>query len=79
MLGCVLDRLKAAGLAARATGKSLGPLLIGFGAVGAVYILQSATNPWLFGAGVFWEGVIYLVNLVLILTFPKRPTTPARG
>jgi hypothetical protein len=29
-----------------------GPLLIGFGAVGAVYILQSATNPWLFGIAV---------------------------
>jgi signal transduction histidine kinase len=47
-----------------------GPLLITFGAVGAVYILQSSSNPWLFGTGVLWEGVIYLISLVLILTFP---------
>jgi signal transduction histidine kinase len=47
-----------------------GPLLIGFGAVGAVYILQSSSNPWLFGVSLHWESVVYLVNLVLILTFP---------
>ena len=47
-----------------------GPLLLVFGAVGAVYILQSASNPWLFGAGLHWENVIYVVNLLLILTFP---------
>jgi signal transduction histidine kinase len=47
-----------------------GPLLIAFGAVGAVYILQSSSNPWLFGTGVVWEAVIYLGTLVLILTFP---------
>jgi hypothetical protein len=47
-----------------------GPLLIGFGAVGAVYILQSSSNPWLFGTALHWESVIYLVNLLLILTFP---------
>jgi hypothetical protein len=46
------------------------PLLIGFGAVGAVYILQSSSNPWLFGTALHWESVIYLVNLALILTFP---------
>ena len=47
-----------------------GPLLLVFGAVGAVYILQSASNPWLFGAGLHWENVIYVTNLLLILTFP---------
>jgi signal transduction histidine kinase len=47
-----------------------GPLLIGFGLVGAVYILQSSSNPWLFGFGVNWEAVVYLGNLTLILTFP---------
>jgi signal transduction histidine kinase len=51
-------------------GSRFGPLLIAFGAVGAVYIVQSSSNPWLFGTGVLWEGVIYLGNLVLILTFP---------
>jgi signal transduction histidine kinase len=47
-----------------------GPLLVAFGAVGAVYILQSSSNPWLFGTGVFWEAAIYLGTLVVILTFP---------
>ena len=47
-----------------------GPLLLAFGAVGAVYILQSASNPWLFGAGVLWEIIIYLGFQLLILTFP---------
>jgi signal transduction histidine kinase len=35
-----------------------------------VYILQSSSDPWLFGTSLLWENVIYLVNLVLILTFP---------
>ena len=47
-----------------------GPLLIGFGAVGAVYILQSSSNPWLFGISLQWENAIYLCNVILILTFP---------
>ena len=47
-----------------------GLLLLAFGAIGAVYILQSASNPWLFGAGLHWENVIYVANLLLILTFP---------
>jgi hypothetical protein len=47
-----------------------GPLLIGFGLVGAVYTVQSSSNELLFGAGVLWEIAIYLWNLVLILTFP---------
>src|SRR5215211_3139665 len=47
-----------------------GPMLIAFGFVGAVYVLQSSPNPWLFGIGVVWENVIYLATLVLILAFP---------
>jgi signal transduction histidine kinase len=47
-----------------------GPMLIALGLVGAVYILQSSSNPWLFGIGVVWENVIYLATLVLILAFP---------
>lgn len=47
-----------------------GPMLIAFGLVAAVYILQSSANPWLFGIGVFWENVIYVATLVLILAFP---------
>ena len=29
-----------------------------------------SSNPWLFGAGLHWENVIYLANLLAILTFP---------
>jgi signal transduction histidine kinase len=47
-----------------------GPMLIAFGFVGAVYVLQSSANPWLFGIGVLWENVIYLATLLLILAFP---------
>jgi signal transduction histidine kinase len=47
-----------------------GPTLIGFGFVGAVYVLQSASNPWLFGAGLLWENVVGVAAYVLILTFP---------
>jgi signal transduction histidine kinase len=47
-----------------------GPILIAFGFVGAVYVLQSASNPWLFGAGLLWENVVGLAAYVLILTFP---------
>jgi signal transduction histidine kinase len=47
-----------------------GPLLIAYGAVGAVYIVQSSSHPWLFGLGLVWEAVIYVGTLVVILTFP---------
>jgi signal transduction histidine kinase len=47
-----------------------GPILIAFGFVGALYVLQSASNPWLFGAGLLWENVVGLAAYVLILTFP---------
>jgi signal transduction histidine kinase len=47
-----------------------GLVLIGFGFVGAVYVLQSASDPWLFGAGLLWENVVGLAAYVLILTFP---------
>jgi signal transduction histidine kinase len=48
-----------------------GPLLIGVGFVNAGYVAQSSDAPWLFGAGVMWEAVIYVANLALILTFPS--------
>src|SRR4051794_4270463 len=32
-----------------------GPMLIGWGAVGALYILQSSSDSWLFSIGLFWE------------------------
>jgi signal transduction histidine kinase len=51
-------------------GSRFGPLLIAFGAVGAVYIVQSSSNPWLFGMGLVWEAAIFIATLVLILTFP---------
>jgi signal transduction histidine kinase len=47
-----------------------GPILIAFGFVGAVYVLQSESNPWLFGAGLLWENLVGLAAYVLILTFP---------
>ena len=47
-----------------------GPILIAFGFVGAVYVLQSSSNPWLFGPASSGENVIYLATLALILTFP---------
>jgi hypothetical protein len=47
-----------------------GPMLIAFGFVGAVYVLHSSSNPWLFSAGLAWETVIGLATFVLILTFP---------
>jgi signal transduction histidine kinase len=51
-------------------GSRFGPLLIAFGAVGAVYIVQSSSNPWLFGSGVVWEAAIFLATQLVILTFP---------
>src|SRR4051795_12622861 len=47
-----------------------GGILIGFGFVGALYALQSASDPWLYGAGLVWENVVGLAAYVLILTFP---------
>jgi len=47
-----------------------GPMLIVFGFVGALYVLQSSSDPWLFGAGLLWENVVGLAAYVLILTFP---------
>jgi hypothetical protein len=47
-----------------------GPLLIVLGFVGAVYVLQSSGNSWLFGIGLEMENLIYLATLLVILTFP---------
>ena len=47
-----------------------GPMLIGWGVVGALYILQSSSDSWLFSIGLFWEKVFGLGTYVLILAFP---------
>jgi signal transduction histidine kinase len=47
-----------------------GWLLVGYGFLCAGYISQSSSTPWLFGTGLAWESLIYLGNLILILTFP---------
>jgi signal transduction histidine kinase len=56
-----------------------GPMLIGFGFLGALYILQSASNSWLFSVGLLAETVIGLGTRVLILAFPTgRLDRPAK-
>jgi signal transduction histidine kinase len=56
-----------------------GPMLIGFGFVGALYVLQSASNSWLFSIGLLAETVLGIATRVLILAFPTgrldRPAT----
>jgi signal transduction histidine kinase len=47
-----------------------GPMLICWGIVGALYILQSSSDSWLFSIGLFWEKVFGLATYVLILAFP---------
>ena len=55
----------------RRPGSRFGPLLIATGLVAcAPYLLQSSGRPVLYATGVFWESLIYLAALVLILTFP---------
>jgi signal transduction histidine kinase len=56
-----------------------GPMLIGFGFIGALYVLQSASNSWLFSIGLLAETVIGLATRVLILAFPTgRLDRPAK-
>src|SRR3954453_6613849 len=56
-----------------------GPMLIAWGVVGVLYILQSSSNSWLFTIGLFWEKVFGLATYVLILAFPTgRPDRPSR-
>jgi signal transduction histidine kinase len=56
-----------------------GPMLIAFGFIGALYILQSASNSWLFSIGLLAETVIGLATRVLILAFPTgRLDRPAK-
>src|SRR3954454_3619119 len=59
--------------------RRFGPMLIGFGFIGALYILQSAGNSWLFSIGLLAETVIGLATRVLILAFPTgRLDRPAK-
>jgi signal transduction histidine kinase len=56
-----------------------GPMLIGFGFVGALYVLQSASNSWLFSIGLLAETALGLATRVLILAFPTgRIDRPAK-
>ena len=56
-----------------------GPMLIGFGFIGALYILQSASNSWLFSIGLLAETALGLATRVLILAFPTgRLDRPAK-
>jgi signal transduction histidine kinase len=56
-----------------------GPMLIAFGFIGALYILQSASNSWLFSIGLLAETAIGLATRVLILAFPTgRLDRPAK-
>src|SRR3954469_8191838 len=47
-----------------------GLMLIAWGLVGVLYILQSSSDSWLFTIGLFWEKVFGLATYVLILAFP---------
>lgn len=49
----------------------LGLLLIALGLVGMLYILESSTNPTLFGIGVLAEAPIYVITALVILAFPS--------
>src|SRR5215207_9002679 len=56
-----------------------GPMLIGFGCIGALYALQSASNSWLFSIGLLAETAIGIATRVLILAFPTgRLDRPAK-
>ena len=56
-----------------------GPMLVAFGFIGAVYLLHSSENSWLFSIGLMWENVIGLATYVLILAFPTgRLDLPAK-
>jgi len=56
-----------------------GPMLIAFGFIGALYILQSASNSWLFSLGLLAETAVGLATRVLILAFPTgRLDRPAK-
>src|SRR5215213_9586943 len=56
-----------------------GPMLIVFGLLGAFYVLQSASNSWLFSLGLLAETAVGLATRVLILAFPTgRLDRPAK-
>jgi len=58
---------------------NFGPMLIAFGFLGALYILQSANNSWLFSIGLLAETAIGVATRVLILAFPTgRLDRPAK-
>ena len=54
----------------RRPGSRFGPVMIAVGLLTIPYLLQSWAEPWAFGIGVIWEGVIFVITLALILAFP---------
>src|SRR3954454_20320114 len=58
---------------------AFGPMLIAFGFLGALYILQSASNSWLFSIGLLTETALGIATRALILAFPTgRLDRPAK-
>jgi hypothetical protein len=49
----------------------LGLLLIALGLVGVPYVLESTTDPALFGVGTLWESAIYVMTTLVILAYPS--------
>src|SRR4051812_27529072 len=55
-------------------------MLIAFGFLGSLYVLQSASDSWLFSVGLLAETAIGLATRVLILSFPTgRLDRPAKA
>src|SRR3954454_24993220 len=54
-----------------------GPMLMGFAFIGALYILQSASNSWLFSIGLLADTVIGLATRVPDPSLPDRASRPA--
>lgn len=55
----------------RRPGNRLGLLMIVLGFFGALYILESSSNPTLFGIGTITEDAIYVMTTIVILAFPS--------
>ena len=56
-----------------------GPMLIAWGLLGALFILQSSSDDWLFTIGLLWEKLVGLGVYAVILAFPTgRLDRPSR-
>lgn len=54
----------------RRPGSRFGLLLVVWGFIGALFILQSSSDAWLFSVGLFWEKVFAFTTYLMILAFP---------